>query len=371
MRKDKILFIMHMPPPVHGAAVVGKYIFESKKINAKFDCTYLNPTMARDLDDLAKIRLKKIFGLFILLKKIYKIVKKEKFDICYFTPASGRKGFYKSFIIVQWLKLLKQNVVLHFHNKGISKRQHEFFDNLLFKIFFNNVKLILLSELLYDEYAKYVNKKDVYICPNGIPENDNFSNNLKHSNQSRVFQILFLSNMMEEKGVFTLLEACKILSSQGYNFKCNFVGKFSDINENVMYEKIHEYGLENFIIVHGPKYEKEKESYFLNSDLFVFPTYYQNETFGLVLLEAMQYSLPCISTFEGGIPTVVKDNVTGLLIKSKNSQKLADSIIYLIVNPEVRESMGMAGRQRFIECFTLEKFENNFCNIITTIIYKK
>ena len=49
--KTKILFILHMPPPVHGAAMVGQYIHDSQLINAEFDCRYINFTTAQSLED--------------------------------------------------------------------------------------------------------------------------------------------------------------------------------------------------------------------------------------------------------------------------------------------------------------------------------
>ena len=49
--KSNILFIMHMPPPVHGAAMMGKYIHDSKLINSTFDCHYINLTIAKSLQD--------------------------------------------------------------------------------------------------------------------------------------------------------------------------------------------------------------------------------------------------------------------------------------------------------------------------------
>ena len=44
--KQKILFIMHMPPPVHGAAMMGKYIHDSELVNEKFECHYINPSLS-------------------------------------------------------------------------------------------------------------------------------------------------------------------------------------------------------------------------------------------------------------------------------------------------------------------------------------
>ena len=49
-----ILFIMHMPPPIHGAAMMGKYIYDSELINTTFNCHYINLTTAKRLQDIGK-----------------------------------------------------------------------------------------------------------------------------------------------------------------------------------------------------------------------------------------------------------------------------------------------------------------------------
>lgn len=66
--KQKILFIMHMPPPVHGAAMVGKYIHDSKLINEKFEGHYINLTTAKNLQDIGKVGIRKLVDLVMLLR---------------------------------------------------------------------------------------------------------------------------------------------------------------------------------------------------------------------------------------------------------------------------------------------------------------
>ena len=69
---SKVLFILHMPPPVHGASMVGKYIHDSKIINNAFECHYLNLALAKDLDDIGKGGIRK-------LKEFYKQLKQGEF----------------------------------------------------------------------------------------------------------------------------------------------------------------------------------------------------------------------------------------------------------------------------------------------------
>jgi glycosyltransferase involved in cell wall biosynthesis len=182
------------------------------------------------------------------------------------------------------------------------------------------------------------------------------------------FTIFFLSNMMEEKGVWALVDACSILCSQGFMFECHFVGRWSDISEETFKRRINQLKLSNHVFAHGAKYGSEKENYWEKADLFVFPTYYHNECFPLVLLEAMQHGVPCISTNEGGIQSIIDDGKTGYIIEKKNSAELAKYIAFLIENPGICKQMGNAGRKKFEEQFLLSRFENNLSQIFQQII---
>lgn len=104
------------------------------------------------------------------------------------------------------------------------------------------------------------------------------------------------------------------------------------------------------------------------ADLFAFPSHYAGESFGLVLLEAMQYSLPCISSCEGGIPDVIKDGITGFTIENISSSQLCEKIIFLKNNPEIRNKMGNAGKERYTKLFSLDVFEKKLEDTFKTIL---
>lgn len=163
MNKFRILFILHLPPPIHGAAMMGKYIHDSDIINNSFDCHYINLTLAKDMHDIGKGGFKKLFSYLKLLYHIHKEVKEIAPDLCYVTPNAKGGAFYKDFIVVMMLKALKQKVVIHYHNKGVATKQDNFLDNILYKLFFKNLKVILLAEELYSDIQKYVRKKDIYV----------------------------------------------------------------------------------------------------------------------------------------------------------------------------------------------------------------
>ena len=164
---------------------------------------------------------------------------------------------------------------------------------------------------------KYVKREDVFICPNGIPATLGDASVAERYNA--VHRLLFLSNLLETKGVYVLLDALTILKERGYSFICDFVGgETTEIDIKKFSEEVEKRGLSEFAIYLGKKYGEEKNEEYAKSDIFVFPTFYPNECFPLVLLEAMQQGLPCISTNEGGIASIIDDGKTGFLVEKQN-----------------------------------------------------
>ena len=365
MNNTRVLFILHLPPPVHGAAMMGKYIKDSKIINECIDARYINLTLARDLNDIGKSSIRKFRDFIMLLVHIREEIKRFKPELCYVTPNAKGGAFYKDFVVVEMLKAMGQKVVVHYHNKGVATRQDKTFDNILYKIFFKKLKVILLAEQLYPDIKKYVARKNVYFCPNGIPKHKEISIIKEHDG----FNILFLSNMMEAKGVWDLINACKLLKEKGQKFKCHFVGKWSDITEKDFKDRINELDLKNTVYSYGAKYGEEKKQFYEIANCFILPTH--NECFPLVLLEAMEQSLACIATDEGGIKSIIDENTTGFIFNKKFPEELADKIERLMNNPIQCKEMGNAGKIKFENEFTIDKFENRMKDIILEIISLK
>ena len=128
-------------------------------------------------------------------------------------------------------------------------------------------------------------------------------------------------------------------------------------------------GLEGMVVYHGRKYGKDKEAFLNGADIFVFPTFYHNECFPLVLLEAMEHGVACISTTEGGIPGIIDDGKTGFLVPKHNAAILANKIETLLTDSALRQHMGEAGREKFEREFTLEVFEKRIVEILNHCLH--
>lgn len=368
--KLKILFILHKPPPVHGSSMMGRYIMESSIINQSYDCNYINLSTSLTVDEIGKNSFIKIVRYLSIVAQVLKQLITNKPQLCYLAITAKGLAFYKDSLIALLVKSFGVRLVYHFHNKGVSTKQHKFIDNLLYLIVFKNTDAILLSKHLYPDIQKYFPTTRVLYCPNGIPDIDNSQiiQDKRQKKTDKTVKILFLSNLIESKGVFALLEACKILQQKGILFNCTFVGGEGNIKAQHFQQKVNDLGLEEQVIYIGKKYGKDKEEAFSNADIFAFPTYYDNECFPLVLLEAMKHRLPVISTFEGGIPDVVENGVTGFLVPQKDAKALSEKLELLIKNPELRSQLGRAARLKHEREFTLKIFEQKLSNIICNLV---
>jgi len=363
--KPSLLAVLHLPPPIHGASMVGQYIKDSVLLNDTFETTFVNLTTSASIDDIGKGFFKKLVPFFKLYFRVFNLLLKNKYDLCYMTINAKGVAFYKEMIVVLIVKMFKVKIIYHYHNKGIKDSKGNWLNNILYKYQFRNAKAILLSPLLYDDISSYLPHSNVSFCPNGIVERK--ESTLKQFNKFKntIPEILFLSNMMETKGVYCLLDACTLLHKKDFDFTVNFVGAESDITANDFNAYVKKNDLQNKAFYLGKKYGDEKNVFFENSNVFVLPTYYHNECFPLVILEAMSYGLSCISTNEGAIPEIIDDGITGFIVPKNNAEILASKIELLLLNDQLCEKMGNASKEKFNEKYTLSVFEKNFVEILS------
>ncbi|MBQ7253229.1 MAG: glycosyltransferase family 4 protein [Bacteroidales bacterium] len=360
MGKDKprILFVVPLPPPVHGSTVMCKCIENSELINERFCCDYVNLTTSRKTDEIGVFMVIKIWRVFTaFFNALFKLLT-NRYNLCYLA-ISFHRGFLKDFPFVLLCKMFSRRVVIHLHGKGASEGAKHRYYRWLLNITFRNTKVIMLSWRLYHDVQRFVKKEDVLICPNGVPAVDAVYG--KHHND--VISFLFLSNLIESKGVITLLDALKILKERGYTFICKFVGgETKEIDAHRFAEEVANRDLAGWAVYLGRKYGDEKYNTLISSDVFVFPTY--NDCFPLVLLEAMQCGLPIVTTDEGAIRDIVKEGENGLICEKRNSQSLADCLSEMITNESLRLAMGAKNYVDYKEKYSIQSFERQLLTIL-------
>jgi colanic acid/amylovoran biosynthesis glycosyltransferase len=175
--------------------------------------------------------------------------------------------------------------------------------------------------------------------------------------QGRSFQILCVASFEEVKGHKYLIDACKILSEQGLDFECHFVG-YGPLRKQVE-NQVVELGLKDKFHLHGGLPRNMVLEMLAKSDVFVLasvPTRQgKREGIPVVLMEAMASGLPVISSQLSGIPELVDNGISGILIEPGDTEALARALVDLAADSAKNISFGLAGREKVLNEFDLEK----------------
>lgn len=342
--------------------MMGEQIRGSAALSDFCEARFINLSASSSLTEIGRGSWKKVSFLVRLLRDVRRELRRWKPDLVYVTPTSTLPGFLKDYLVVRLLRRRGMRTVLHFHNKGVSRRQDQWLDDRLYRRFFRDVDVILLSRALYPDVAKYVPEDRVHICPNGM-DIGLFPTRESHD----IPEFLFLSNLLPSKGLVDLLDACGILKERGFRFVCRVVGAPSaDISPERLGELVDERNLHDVVRYEGPLFGADKRAALAKADFLVHPT--REDCFPLVILEAMAAGIAVVGTREGAVPDEVEEGVTGLLCDKADPAALADAIGSLVERPDVCRAMGVAGRARYEAFFTKEAFERRFIQIMESCV---
>jgi glycosyltransferase involved in cell wall biosynthesis len=169
--------------------------------------------------------------------------------------------------------------------------------------------------------------------------------------------IISIGRLIEKKGFADLVEACRLLRSRGIDFRCEIIGEGP--LQAALLEQIAAGSLTSVVLLTGPLAQGEVIARLARAAVFALPCV--SETGGgmdnlpTVVMEAMAAGLPVVSTPIGGVPEMVADAATGLLVPARQPAALADALGRLLADPELARSLGEAGRQRAASLFAIEK----------------
>jgi len=361
---EKILAVMHLPPPLHGTTLMNTYIAKSQKLQEMFDLRILPIQFARDVSESGRFSVRKLIVSVRLLLSLLKELIFFRPTLVYMTPGIAGWAFYRDLFLTSVIKLFPVKVVFHLHGKGIRDACESSIRYLCYKLFFARTEVIILSEkMLWD--IKDVFKKKPYVLPNALPKcvEPNF---IAGEVEQKMVRLLYLSNLTRSKGLLDLLDALEILRAEELmGFVVEIVGQPNDVSEVELNQQIKARKLESYVVYIGTQYGEEKEKRYQEADLFVLPT--RDDVFPLVILEAMQYGLPVIASDLAAISDMVEHGGTGYLIQPGNVYDLSEKMRNLIRSPVRRKQMGVSGRERFLSQFTVDRFEECLADIFRRI----
>ena len=218
------------------------------------------------------------------------------------------------------------------HRNAISKIYRKW----QFKKYFSSVERLSDAIVtLSTKEAKTWNSEHVITIPNIV----DLQNKTHSSLQNKT--ALFAGRFTYEKGVSRLLEAWKIVTDKRKDWTLRLVGEGNQ--KETLIKQCKTLGIENYVVFEGMTKNMVKE--YCNSSLFLLASRF--EGFGLVLAEAMQCGVPCVS-FDClyGPADIINNEKNGILVENGNIEKFAEAVLKLIDDEELRKNMGMAAIEK-------------------------
>lgn len=265
------------------------------------------------------------------------------------------------FIIIG--KMLQKKIIFHNHGGNLIfqiNRQNPYLRRKIKKLFLKIDLIICLSEILRNEFINAIPGVKCKIIPNGISI-PNIYYDFNYIIKDYV-EISFMGLIHKDKGLYDLIKVAKRIIENGYNVRVSIAGsgkveKLSNLIKNN--------NLKEFIKYYGYLVGEQKDKFFRNSDIFVLPSY--SEAMPIVILEAMAYELPIISTNVGSIPELVNNNINGYLIEAGDFDSLYYRIVDLINDPLKRKKFGKQGRIIVKEKYNNDIITNSIMDIYNLI----
>lgn len=343
-----------LPPPYHGAGIQSKMIIASRLLNESYEIRKISISFADGIRDLGHFSWKKIVKMAGVFSRLLGEMMMHRPHLIYYIPTTRGISFYRDCLFIFSIRCFGIPVLFHHRLKLDRMILANPVRRRIRQWMFGGSFSIVLSPLLKKNLFSVVPEDKILVVPNGIPDVPFFQPAVNCEPPT----VLYLSNMMREKGPLLLLEGLHRLKERHVRFRGYFAGEWGDdISPEFFFSKLREFGLSKMVSYIGPVYGEKKLEVISQSHVFVFPTFLRHETFGNVVLEAMRSGLPVVVSDEASLPFIVEDGVTGLIFKTRDSVSLAEKLEKLIVRRSLRYQMGRAGRIRYERMFTFEKAE--------------
>ena len=297
----------------------------------------------------------------------------QKPDIVHIHFSKGA-SIYRKYMIERITSLFKVPVVIHSHSfapkievrKGVFPEPEfysraSFFAKKIISRFLDRADgIVVLTERIRFCFQNITQNRNIRVLHNPV-DCRKYVPGAKKGPGKRV---LFMGDFSERKGIKTLVKAASIVKDKLPDVRFILCGG----RRKEIAETVADWGIEEHVEIKGFVSGREKSDIFKRADLFVLPSL--SEGLPVVILEALSSGLPIIATPVGGIPDVFKEYQNGLFIEPGDHKALAENIIFLLENDDVRERIRENNRKKALDEFDTSVVVNELKRIYEGVMRK-
>ena len=355
MSHKKVLLVGPLPEPITGVSLANRVVKDILQSNA-YTVTAINTSFSHFDENLGTFSFKKLWHNLKYNTSAFKVF---SHDIIYLTPGQTFFGILKYFIFIAFGSLSRKRIILHIHGNHLSNGYREmsgFKRGIIRSILSKATEGIVLSESLLPNLTPFLDKNKIYVLPNFAEEylTENVSKDYKE------LRFVYLSNLMQEKGILEFLQALHILDKKDIAYSARIAGSVT--KEMWMLVKPLLLGLKK-VDYQGLVLGAEKKELLQWGTVFVLPTYYAMEGQPISILEAMATGNLILTTTQGGISDVIKDGEQGFIVEKQNVDDLVMKMEHLASHPQIIEEISSRNQIYFKENFTMSIFSKKLLKI--------
>jgi len=292
--------------------------------------------------------LKKFFDRIADILLIRKELRDNGFEIVVINTSHDWKTLIRDIALLKISSQFCQKILLQFHGSSPEKLHGK--GNIIFKLFSKwmmslcDGAMVLSSEEQF-QWQKFCPKKKFIVVsnpfvPEMIEEKQLFE--LPWNIQPETKVLLFVGRLIQEKGIFDMLEALLLIKSS-LPVHLLVVGDGKKAKAIQRHLAVHR--LEKYVTLTGYIEGAYLQSAYSRADIFVLPTYWA-EGFPTVIAEAMNAGLPIITTGIRGVLDHLREGTHALYVPPRNPQVLADTIKKLLSDHSLQDKMARANRKK-------------------------
>lgn len=292
----------------------------------------------------------------------------KKPQIVHLNTSLEPKSYWRDISYLLIARIMGKKIVYQVHGGALPQ---VFFKNdrlltsfLKFVLRSADVVVLLAQEELL-AYRDFVPDLCLEVIPNAIEIGVDAQSKMTPTSQEKPLQLVYVGRLAEDKGIFEIIEASRIMRNHGKNIQLVIAG--SGPEDVRLRSCVEDLGLNDCVRFVGAVFGEEKRRVWEEADLFVFPTYHK-EGLPYTLLESMAARTPPVVSPVGAIPDVMEDGVHGIFVASRNPAALAEAIEQLDNNRALICRMGEAGRQRIADKYTVARLAGDFHRIYLSLI---